>query len=966
MLFILMGMSICNIQATDITGGKDRFEKRYILDSKIKPDHTIQRAFRQAETWKAFERNHGSWYVSFDERSGMPHRASGKPIQLTAANPTDAAFSFLSSQLAGFEIPLNNLIFQTENFSGKYYNVFYKQLYQGLEILNSSVFVKMTPDLKVSTFGLDIFKINSLSIVPAISPAMINSFATRDISLQIENISAANLKVLPLPIPGAYDFRLVYELTVSTIDENEIPGSYYSLLDANTGELIYRQNRVRFSHGLNSDIDVVGSVSLISPYDPTLTLPLRNLKVFDGSVVQYTDSMGSVSISGVGPVSGTFTLEGLWSKVFTDGGSVSPVTSGTFNPGASVLNFDSVTTLSHISGYYHVNVIHDFMKSYFPAFPDLDNALPTQIDRTSGSCNAYYNGSSINFYATGNGCNSMAQIGDIVYHEYGHGINDKFYDWQGASWNNGGMGEGYADVWGLSIIQIPKLGSGYRTSSSTSFIRRYDTNRKVYPQHLTGEVHDDGEIIAGAWYDVSLNLGSWANMTALFASTYFDLVTGPDGTEGQVYADILLSALNHDDNDGDLSNGTPNDQAILSAFELHGISLLNSVEIAHTEILSSARLAPIVIDGTMAAQFPWYTINVILNYRTNSTGSWTQIPMTSTGVGSFTASIPGQASGTLIEYYLEAVDGTGSTLSTNPAESVGTNVNIPYFILVDFIQEAIEDFDAHQSAGWLTSLPTDNATSGFWIIDSPVPSYESNGTLCQTDEQHTFGGVNCAVTGNASSPTATVGNSDVDGGKTSLQSPMFDITGYDIPVVSYWRWYTNDQGSTPKTDYWRTYISEDGVNFLPVENLLVPDHRWRRYALKVHEYFPGATSVMLRFVAEDANAGSIVEAAIDDIQLLDVDQNVSVLEVNGHISAKLYPNPGRTELSLDFQSGSTTAGKLELINSIGQVVYSQEDMWVQGVNNLKVDIRNYSNGIYRVVLKSDKNSVILPVSILRD
>jgi len=963
LLLIILLMSIGNLSATDIHGGKDRFEKRYILDAKKMPDLKTQKRLRQSEAWKSFQRSFGNWYVSFDERSGMPHRASGKPIAVNGSNPTLAALSFIQNQLSGFSIPIHDLQFQTENFSGKYYNVFYKQKYQGLDVLNSHVFVKMTPELKVSTFALDVFNISGLSVIPTLSGVQAEDKAKNDFNIQVQKISQPSLKVLPFPTAGSYEFRLVYETTVLTIDENDVPGEYYSLIDANTGELIYRQNRVRFSQPLNSDINVTGSVSLYSPFNPNVVKTLPNLKVDDGSMIQYTDSLGNVNLTGAGSVTGTFTLAGLWSKVYTDGGSISPETTGMFNPGSAVMSFDSVTTISHTSGYYHVNVIHDFMKSYFPAFPTLDFALPTQIDLSSGSCNAFYDGSSINFYASGSGCNSMAQIGDIVYHEYGHGINDKFYDWQGGSWDNGGMGEGYADVWGLSIVQNPVLGPGYR--SSTSFIRRYDTNRKVYPQDLTGEVHDDGEIIAGAWYDVSLNLGSWSDMTTLFASTYFDLVTGPDGTEGQVYSDILLSALNHDDNDGDLSNGTPNDLAILGAFELHGITLLNSVEIDHNDILTAGRLAPIVIDASMAAQYPWYTIDVRLNYRTGP-GAYTQIPMTSSGLNTFTASIPGQPSGTVISYFLEAVDGSGTSISTNPEEAIGTDINIPYFILVDFERQVIEDFDSNQSSTWLTSLSTDNATSGYWIIDSPVPSYESNGTLCQTDQQHTPGGIQCAITGNAVSSTSTVGNSDVDGGKTTLQTPMFDISAYNIPVISYWRWYTNDQGSTPKTDFWRTYISDDGVNFLAVENLKIPDHRWRRFALKVHDYFPGATQVMLRYVADDANSGSIVEAAIDDIEILDIESNVSVQDLRVNISAGIYPNPANSIVSLDFHLSSSVNGSLEIIGSLGQVVYSQNAQWSAGSNHISIDTRNFANGIYRVLLRSEGIQTILPLSVLHD
>ncbi|HNS13538.1 MAG TPA: T9SS type A sorting domain-containing protein [Bacteroidia bacterium] len=961
LFLIILLMSTWNMFATDIHGGKDRFEKRYILDAAKSPDLKVQKNLRSSEAWKSFSLNFGNWYVQFDERSGMPHRASGKPIAVAGANATDAAYAFIQNQLSSFKVPVNDLHFQTENFSGKYFNVFYTQKYLGLDVLNSRVFIKLLPDLKVSTFGLDIFTIDGLSVIPTLSESQITGKAQNDFDIEIQKVTQPVLKVLPFPAEGMYEFRLVYELTVVTKDEHDVPGQYYSLLDAHSGELIYRQNRVKFSHPLNSDINVTATVSMYSPYDPPVVKALPNLKVDFGSIIQYTDSSGNVNIAGAGSVTGTFTLAGLWSKVFTDGGTVSPETSGMFNPGSSVMSFDSVTTISHTSGYYHVNIIHDFMKSFFPSFPSLDMPLPTQIDRTSSSCNAYYNGSSINFYAAGNGCNSMAQIGDIVYHEYGHGINDKFYQWQGASWDNGGMHEGYADVWGFSITQSPVLGTGYR--SSTSYIRRYDSNRKVYPQHLTGEVHDDGEIIAGAWYDVSLNFGSWSAMTELFASTYFDLVTGPDGTEGQIYTDILLSALNHDDNDGDLSNGTPNDLAILDAFELHGITLLNSVDIQHSEILIAGRLAPIVIDATMAAQYPWYTLDVRLNYRT-SAGAYTQIPMTSSGLGTFTASIPGQASGTVISYFLESVDGSGVTLSTNPEEAIGTDINIPYFILVDLQRQVIEDFDSNQSAGWLTSLPTDNASSGFWIIDAPVPSYESNGTLCQTDHQHTPGGIQCAITGNALSSTSSVGNNDVDGGKTTLQSPMLDISMYSSPVISYWRWFTNDQGSAPKTDFWRTYISDDGVNFLAVENLKIPDHRWRRFALKVHDYFPGATQVMMRFVADDANNGSIVELAVDDIEILDIESNVSVGDLSNEIVAGLYPNPAGSLVSLDFISNSAMEGSIEVIGALGQLVYSQSAKWLKGKNQISIDTQNFSNGIYHVVIRSESTRTILPLSVL--
>ncbi len=961
-LFLLVAL---NGSATDITGGSDPLEKRYIKDSRSLPDLSLQRKLRSENAWKTFSQTNKNWYVSFDERSGMPHRATGTPVATGATNAKDAASQFMSEYLTLFLPGFSEMKFQTQNYSGKYHNVFYTQQYRGLDILNSRVFVKLTPDFRVSTFGFDVFDIKELNLEPLISSPVISAIASGDLGLKVEKTSEPILRILPLPIPGRYDFRLVYEVMVHTRTESNVPGAYYTLLDANTGELIYRQNRVRYSHAQAIDASVSGTVSLYSPFDPTVVLPLPNLKVEDGSNILYTDSLGEVNIPSAGPVNATFTLSGKWSSIFTDGGSVSPSITSLFDPGALFISFDSATTLSHVSGYYHVNVIHDFMKSFFPSFPTLDFSLPTQIDLSSGSCNAFYSGSDINFYETAGGCHSMALIGDVVYHEYGHGINDKFYQWQGASWDNGAMGEGYADVWGFSITQIPIVGNGYRTSNANSFIRRYDQNRKVYPQDLVGQVHDDGEIIAGAWYDVSLNLGSWADMTELFASTYFDLVTGPDGDEGQIYSDILLSALNHDDDDADLSNGTPNDSAILAAFELHGITLLNSVDIVHNDLGSSARNTAIVINAVMAAQFPWYSIDVFLNYRTTNGGSFTSIPMIDAGGGNFSASIPGQSAGTVITYYLESRDASGTTLSTNPQEANISIPNIPYYILVDFERIQMEDFDANQSPGWLTSVPGDDATSGFWVIDTPVPSYQSGGILCQTGLQHTPGGFQCAVTGNAASSTASVGNNDVDGGKTTLESPLIDISSYTIPVVSYWRWYSNDQGSTPRTDFWRTYASADGVNYVALEDLDVPDHRWRRFAFKVHDYLPGATQVSLRFVADDDGSGSIIEGAVDDVEFLDVLSGVSVNDLPDNLSMTLYPNPAAAQVSLSVEASAPEKGSLEVYNSIGQMVLSLPVEISKGSNREVISTAGLADGIYRLVLRTDASAAVIQLAVMK-
>ena len=140
---------------------------------------------------------------------------------------------------------------------------------------------------------------------------------------------------------------------------------------------------------------------------------------------------------------------------------------------------------------------------------------------------------------------------------------------------------GDADIWALGITGTAVLGIGFDDTDPTVFVRRYDINKKVYPQDLVGEVHADGEIIAGCWWDTNLNFGNLQQMMDLYKETFYATVTGPDGTEGQVYVDILVEALTTDDlpangGDNDITNGTPNDNAIVDAFDLHGINLLSN------------------------------------------------------------------------------------------------------------------------------------------------------------------------------------------------------------------------------------------------------------------------------------------------------------------------------------------------------------------------------------------------------
>ena len=151
--------------------------------------------------------------------------------------------------------------------------------------------------------------------------------------------------------------------------------------------------------------------------------------------------------------------------------------------------------------------------------------------------------------------------------------------------------------------------------------------------------------------------------------------------------------------------------------------------------------------------------------------------------------------------------------------------------------------------------------------------------MAQPEDDHTPApGTDAWITGQqpAGATLATLGTNDVDGGPTTLVSPVIDLSGYADPRISYWRWYHNSppNGATPNTDIFEVFITSDGVNFEVVEILGnpngIPDPHteggWIFHSFRVLD-IPNISltnQVQMHFVARDDPPGSIVEAGIDD------------------------------------------------------------------------------------------------------
>ncbi len=251
------------------------------------------------------------------------------------------------------------------------------------------------------------------------------------------------------------------------------------------------------------------------------------------------------------------------------------------------------------------------------------------------------------------------------------------------------------------------------------------------------------------------------------------------------------------------------------------------------------------------------TLDVARLYYRIDGGAFNQVDMTSIGPDTYAADVPAQIADAQVQYYIYSRNSSGYE-STIPAGAPAT-------LHAFYVATAVDELET--ASGWTVGAPGDNATAGIWIRVDPV------GTAAQPEDDYTPPpGTMCYVTGQGVAGGG-LGAADVDGGTTTLLTPVYDLSQYtQMCKLSYERWYSNNQGGAPNADNWVVDISNDGgTTWTSVENVNPPNslqNTWVNVLVDVVALFGTPNQVRLRFKASDLGSGSVVEAAVDDLVLL--------------------------------------------------------------------------------------------------
>ncbi|MFT4976399.1 MAG: hypothetical protein ACI8S6_002296 [Myxococcota bacterium] len=370
---------------------------------------------------------------------------------------------------------------------------------------------------------------------------------------------------------------------------------------------------------------------------------------------------------------------------------------------------------------HHFHVVWDWLKLRWPDHPWLDEQVRATVEARSGTCNAFYTGGTINFLPDDpENCNNFGQIADVVYHEVGHGIHDYI---RVAGTFAGDVSEGSADYISATILDDPVLAPNARLDGG--YIREIETDR-VYPDDITGEVHNDGLI--------------WASFLWNLRADWQTMYGAEDGAEmadhillgalelGPTLSDIYEAVLLADDDDADVTNGTPHDCELIGLLNQHGIGPGSTgfLTFDHEPLGTQASATegyPVTFDvSTWPDRCAAFDEDSVTLYYTVDLGEgeWTLLPLDTDGL-TWAGTLPRQPASTEVRYYLSAssVDGTEEVTTHGGREEA-----LYRFRVGDREPLFCEGFE-HGADGWshASGLPGDkepDESIDDWAVGTPT------------------------------------------------------------------------------------------------------------------------------------------------------------------------------------------------------------------------------------------------------
>jgi hypothetical protein len=377
---------------------------------------------------------------------------------------------------------------------------------------------------------------------------------------------------------------------------------------------------------------------------------------------------------------------------------------------------DSEGRDAQLAIFVHGNLVVEFARALDPGLAWLDQSLQAHAN-LDGTCNAFSDRDSIYFFRGGAACENTGRIADIIYHEYGHSLHAQSL-LPGVGRYEEALSEGASDYLAATITGDPAMARGFYRNELP--LRHIDPegSEAIWPEDIGVTPHATGLIFAGAMWDLrkALALALGEAEGAARADHLFYQVLRRASDIPSSYAEVLAA----DDDDGDLSNGTPHACAIDAAFGRHGLAdpvatgqvappLVRDLEVS-VAVTPPLRDCPeLLVTG---ARLEWQ-----LRAAPDVAGALDMAPIES----GFAAAIPEPPAASVVQYriQLELASGERRALPGNPAD--------PWYELFHGAAEVLycTGFDdAPRAEGWTSGSVGEQAVDE-WSWGAPLGSRSS-------------------------------------------------------------------------------------------------------------------------------------------------------------------------------------------------------------------------------------------------
>ncbi len=744
--------------------------------------------------WRRFTQENPGWRAQWNTTTAIPTFLYGPGLEAPGATVDPTAAEAAAREFVGRYRALvspgsgdTDLVTASNHWDSLHAirTVAFAQRFEGLEVIGASVSVRFKNDrlfavassaLEVGDFVVPPFEADTRDL----EARAIDLIADR-VEQSILRTPPGDARLLPLvPASGPVRFAVVRR---AEVEGTRPTGRWDVYLDAETGEPVASEQTLRFASGT-----LRMNVALRYPGHGRIDVAAPRTEIRLDDTTRLTDAEGIFTGPGSDALSGVARASGAEVFVRNEAGPEATFSFTVANGGSVVWDArDDELTDAQLITYIAAGEAWAYALGIAPNNGWLRNSRLQANVNIDDVCNAFFDGATINFFRSNRACENTGRLSDVVYHEFGHAFHGNSII-PGAGSFDTPLSEGVSDYFAATINNDSGMGRGffYRDQALREIDPPDDEAR--WPEDIDPEVpHTTGLIVAGALWDLRKRL-------TVSAPTPAD---GVRETDRLLYAilqrarDIpttYLEVLAADDDDGDITNGTPNFCDITAAFDAHGLAdpdfsppVVGPIRLERPATGDAVLIAPIQPSPQNCTRRPVTAVEVSWRDRGHPSTRGT-VTLTRTAT-SFVGAIPRPADNTIIQYRttIRYDDGDREVRPANLAD--------PFFeaYFGDLQPLYCTDFETDPSAdGWTSALVAGTARDG--ANDWQWNSLQDVGA---PDPVAAFSG------------RQVIGN-DLGGGvfngryqsdiTNEVRSPVIDALGFDTVRLQYWRWLTVEDG----------------------------------------------------------------------------------------------------------------------------------------------------------------------------